>query len=167
MVLGITKSVIGQNNETLILLPKQGIIINNDTILLGSLKETIIKKFNINEKKISNSITHYDYDDGSYSDIYSSRMKIEEGILLFFEGKFKEKMQLVKVKVSYPQRAKTVNGIEIGDKANKIFEFYPQKDASYNCDDVLYGYCYFDNGISFGVETNTDDNYLIKQMVIF
>ena len=164
----IVGQIFCQESNDVIVLPGEGVIIQNDTFMLGIAPLKLLTEIDTAKHKV-NIIYTSGHSDGieiledsitgqkTSKEIYWTTYYCDINILDYpvyfkFEGDSKEKISLNKIKIDFPCKAITTNGLEVGSHKSEIFKIYSERQGSYNCGENGFYYCYYKYGISFGVK---------------
>lgn len=158
----------GQDSKEITVLPGQGIVLNSDTFTIGMTPTELFSDLDTNsiKTKIHHSIgmaegieimTDSIEKKATSKDVYWETFFcdvsiVEHPITFKFEGDSKDDLTLDKIIVDFPCKAKTSDGLEIGANKSEIFKGLYSKEGSYTCSDNGFFYCYYNYGISFGVQ---------------
>ena len=157
-----------QEPKEIIILPGEGILFEGDTIILGINPKTLLTKIDTIKNAVTTNYTtghsngfilitdsltgQTTTKDIYWTTYYCDIIFSEFPVYFMFEGDSVTNLLLNKIKIEYPCKAITTNGLKTGSYYTDIFVKYNRKEGSYNCGENGFYYCYSNHGISFGVK---------------
>jgi len=163
--------VFGQHYDFVKIIPGQGIVFNNDSIILGktSIKEVcrIFKiKDNPNEIIVTEGTGFYEKTGESRSDTYYSREIIYKSITFTFGDENAQNYELVEIKAKEDKSLKiyTDNGLVIGMINPKLRELFPEISRRNYISKTSLTYNLFTYGISLELEKMTNDDLKLVEI---